>query len=174
MKTKISVDSKLMENQKQADVMAAGKLFQALQTSEGHALFFSIGTDNNFYRTREIPGDIAGWRKTNLGSSIGNHKVKHFVVSQNHDTNLVDIVIAVEIDGNDRIYTALNLVNDHTTWEKAVLFAEIPYDNTQVSFSKFIVSGLFTAETSGSSFTMVDLIQDPDSQNQFFYRFISG
>jgi len=172
MKAKIKVDSKLMENQKQAQVMQAGKTFQALQTAEGHALFFSVGSDDVLHLTRQVPGDVAGWVETNLSASIGKFAVKTFVVSQNLTTNLIDIVVAVKGAGEDEIYTALDIENTDESWTRPIPFVKRPYDNNNMSVPKLVIAGLYTAQTSGSNYTMVDIIEDPQSANQFTYRFM--
>ncbi len=51
---KIIHSSELMKNQRQAEIMSPGAAFQALQTYDGHSLFFSIGTDQVFYLTKEL------------------------------------------------------------------------------------------------------------------------
>jgi hypothetical protein len=57
---KITCQSELMKNQKHAVVMAPDLAFEVLQSRDGDALFFSIGTDNAFYLTREVtPGSSA-------------------------------------------------------------------------------------------------------------------
>lgn len=45
---KIAFESELMENQKHAVVMAPDLAFEVLQSQDGDALFFSIGTDKVF------------------------------------------------------------------------------------------------------------------------------
>jgi len=121
MKIKINASSELMKNNKQAAIMSPQKTFQALQTKEGHSLFFSIGTDNIFYLTREVPGSESGWVKTDLSSYLSEFNggikiaVKTFKVAQNIATNTIDIVIAIKGENQDYIYTALNLVNEDVT-----------------------------------------------------------
>lgn len=54
---KIINETELMTNQKASTVIVPDKQFEALQTIEGNALVFSIGTDGILYCTREVPGD---------------------------------------------------------------------------------------------------------------------
>ena len=50
----VSARSEWMEDQKHALIMAPGKAFEVIQTPAGRSVFFSIGTDNVFYATREV------------------------------------------------------------------------------------------------------------------------
>jgi len=68
---KITFESELLKNHKHAKVMSPDSKFQALQTNEGHSLFFSIGDDNVFYVTKETTSEITGWTKrADLSSSF--------------------------------------------------------------------------------------------------------
>ena len=49
---KISFESELMKNRKHAVVMAPDRAFEVLQSQDGDALFFSVGTDGAFYLTQ--------------------------------------------------------------------------------------------------------------------------
>ena len=66
----INFESELMENQKQAVVMSPGLAFEVLQSQDGDSLFFSIGTDNIFYLTREVTESSTGWNMIDLSSAL--------------------------------------------------------------------------------------------------------
>ncbi|KAE8327066.1 hypothetical protein BDV39DRAFT_205197 [Aspergillus sergii] len=96
---KFRADSELMKNQKHAVVMGHQQDFQVLQTVEGDAIFFSIGTDLVLYVTREVQKSSSGWNRTDLSSALGNGKAKSFAVSQNPQTFEVDLALVMAEDG---------------------------------------------------------------------------
>ena len=66
---KIDYSTELMTNYVQAEIMAPETGIEALQTSSGNALLFSIGTDNALYATVEQPGSRSGWTRFNLSGA---------------------------------------------------------------------------------------------------------
>ena len=73
MSVKITFSSELMQNYKQAEIVAPDTQFEALQTNEGHSLLFSIGTNNVFYLTKELVDHATGWQKTDLSSTLSQY-----------------------------------------------------------------------------------------------------
>jgi hypothetical protein len=172
----LKVDTELMKNQKQAQVMDPQKTFQVLQSAEGHALFFSIGSDNVFYLTREVPGQTAGWVKTDLSSALSKFNngikiiAKKFVVSQNLVSNTIDIVLAIQGQTQDYVYTSLGLVNTDATWSNAIVWTVQGYDNTKVSIPKLVVSDLYIAQSSIGEYIVADVFANPSAANKFIDR----
>ncbi|GAA3618076.1 hypothetical protein [Flavivirga jejuensis] len=177
MNIKINASSELMENNKQADIMSPQKAFQVLQTKEGHSLFFSIGTDNVLYLTREVPGSDSGWIKTDLSSCLSEFNggikiaVKTFQVGQNITTNNIDIVIAIKGKNQDYIYTALNLVNEDATWASDLIWSVQAYDDKSHPHPKVEVSDIYIAESTNTEYIVVDILKDPSNSNTFVNRY---
>src|SRR5262245_29557564 len=107
---KIAFDSELMENQKHAVVMAPDLVFEVLQSQDGEALSFSIGTDNIFYLTREVTETSTGWNKIDLSSALSSQHGgavvagKTFSVAQNAQTLGIDLVLVLTVGGVDFLY----------------------------------------------------------------------
>ena len=51
----VTSSSELMQNYIQSDILQPQKKFIALQTDSGTSLLFSVGTDDAFYVTKELP-----------------------------------------------------------------------------------------------------------------------
>lgn len=177
MDIKINASSELMKNHKQASIMSPQKRFQALQTKEGHSLFFSIGSDNVFYLTREVPGSETGWVKTDLSSELSRFnggitiEVKTFAVAQNIATNHIDIIIAIKGKDQDYVYTALNLVNEDSTWAHELTWQVQGYDDKEKPVSKVVVNDIYIAESKTTEYIVVDILKTPDDTSKFIYRY---
>ena len=135
---KITAESELMKNQKHADVMAPDVAFEVLQTPEGDALFFSIGTDHVFYVTREVTGSQTGWTKIDLSSVVSaSHggapvSAKSFALAQNAQTMAFDLALVITVADIDYLYLSLNHSNAASAWANGVLWTAIPFDAASI------------------------------------------
>ncbi|MCJ1243952.1 hypothetical protein MMC30_001149 [Trapelia coarctata] len=114
--------------------MAPDVAFEVLQTLDGDALFFSIGTDHVFYVTRELRASQTGWTKIDLSSMLSkNHAgaavaAKSFTLSQNPQTLAFDLALVVTVAGADFLYLSLNNSNKAGAWGSGVKWTMIPFD----------------------------------------------
>ncbi|KAI1201733.1 hypothetical protein F5X97DRAFT_11942 [Nemania serpens] len=131
---KIKAETELMKNQKHAEVMAPGRVFDVLQTADGDALFFSIGTDNIFYVTREVHMSQTGWLRLDLSSQLSElHggatvQAKSFALSQNPQTLHFDLALVVTINGTDALYLSAGHAADAQDWAQAIPWTSVPFD----------------------------------------------
>lgn len=131
---KIAFESELMENQKHAVVMAPDRAFEVLQSQDGDALFFSIGTDNVFYLTREVTQTSTGWNKIDLSSALSSQHggapvaAKTFSVAQNAQTLAIDLALVLTVGGADFLYLSLGNANTDAAWANGVTWSLIPFD----------------------------------------------
>jgi hypothetical protein len=131
---KITCQSELMKNQKHAVVMAPGLAFEVLQSRDGDALFFSIGTDNAFYLTREVTQTPTGWDKLDLSGALSSRHggaavaAKTFGVAQNPRTLAVDLALVLTAGGQDFLYLALGHANTDDAWADGVTWTAVPFD----------------------------------------------
>lgn len=181
----ITVNTDLMQNFKHAQVMGEQRAFQALQTAEGHALFFSIGTDNVFSVTIETPGHATGWNKINLSDSIlqtvankALHQPKMFKVAQNANTGAINIALMLGSSKGDlastegdTIYTAWNIPNTDASWNTALPWKYQKFDDLKADFSHFEIKDLYILESAHSDFMVVD-INAPATANPFRRYFL--
>src|SRR5690554_7761833 len=100
---KIAYSTELMVNFRQTETVSPQKKFQALQTSAGYSLLFSIGNNDVFYLTQQTPKLASGWQQTDLSSQLANSfgnrsvKAKDFAVSQNQVNGKIDMVLVITV-----------------------------------------------------------------------------
>lgn len=161
---KIAFSTELMVNFKQAKVVSPQEKFQALQTSDGHSLLFSISTDHIFYLTQQTLGTAGGWKQYDLSSRLSNAhggktvKAKTFAVSQNFTSGNIDMVLAISVEGIDYLYVSLNnksaadAINELTAqWEV------MPYDDPNHTGITLDVQNLYIAQTKNDQYIVADI-----------------
>ncbi|MEO1416260.1 MAG: hypothetical protein AAFW00_13325 [Bacteroidota bacterium] len=177
METIIQASSELMQNHKQAVVMSPQKKFEALQSTEGHALFFSIGTDGVFYLTREKTGEDTGWVKSDLSSALSTYHdgntitAKTFAVSQTADKTKVDVLVAIEVEDQDYLYIASSVTNDDETWSENLSWEIIAYDDKEHEISQLVIENIFVSLVGSMEYLVVDIAKNPSDTSEFVYRY---
>lgn len=142
---KIKAETELMKNQKHAEVMAPGRVFDVLQTANGDALFFSIGTDNIFYVTREVNMSQTGWLRLDLSSQLSESnggatvQAKSFALSQNPQTLHFDLALVVTINGADALYLSAGHAADAEDWAQTISWTSVPFDAVGIASPKPLV-----------------------------------
>lgn len=139
---KFQCSTELMKNQKAAQVMSAGSLFDVLQTSAGKALFFSIGDDNVFYLSAEQDDLKTGWKPIDLTAELAAKfpgktvAAKTFATSQSaaDGTIIVAQVVHVAEDDADYVFLLTGLSDaPDAPWMKSPAgrqWLARPYDDT--------------------------------------------
>lgn len=175
--TNIIYSAELMQNFKQANIMAPEAQFEAVQTQEGHSLFFSIGTDAVFYLTKEVIGSETGYKKIDLSSVLKEKHpnaeitAKNFSVIQNTVTGKIDIMLVLNVGDNDHIYTALNNENTAENVFKNLSWTAIPFDDSHHSYSSIQVSEVYIRQTGKKQYIVVDILKNPEDANNFIFRY---
>jgi hypothetical protein len=106
-----------MKNQKAAQVLSAQSLFDVLQTSDGQALFFSIGDEKVFYLSAEQDNVKTGWTPVDLSTELAKNFpgktviAKTFAASQSITDGTITIAQAVHVveENADYLYLLTNL-----------------------------------------------------------------
>jgi len=181
---KINHSTELMKNQKHAVTMAPDKEFEVLQTQDGHSLFFSIGTDNVFYCTRETPVTAHGWSRLDFSTALsanfpkdsnGNPAkvaAKTFDVAQDLVTGKIDLALIITVNGSDYLYASFGNTNTDAAWTSAgITWKPLAYDDTTHSFTGLSIADVFIREAGGSDFIIADIIKDPNSAVKTIYRY---
>jgi hypothetical protein len=162
---KLSFQSELMHNQKHADVMAPTANFEALQSLDGDALYFSIGSDGVFYLTREVAGARTGWSRIDLSSGLSSHHhgakiaARCFDVSRNGVTGKIDIALAITVEGVDHLYISYGNENTDDAWSRGVTFVETPYDDT-LAAPALEIADLYLFQSPLGEYLVVDALLD--------------
>src|SRR5712692_6322612 len=173
----ITYSSEMMTNFKQAEVMSAEGKFGALQTDEGHSLFFSLGTDDVFYLTQETPGHVTGWQKTDLSSALnadyGGAAIvaKTFAVAQNRTTQKVDLAVVITASGNDNLYLSLGNSTSDSGWASQPNWVRFAFDDSAHSLPTVSVRNVFISEASDGEYIVVDVLRDPNSAVPVIFRY---
>jgi hypothetical protein len=170
---KLQYSSELMKNQKHAMLMPPDSQFDAIQTKDGCALFFSLGSDQVFYCISEIPGSKEGWTKTDLCSSLSaaGEKIiaKAFSVSENTRANRVDLALVVTLGATDLLYVSLNNDNTNASWCKNIAWTLMKYDDTNHSRATLVINNVFIKQSQSGEFILVDVLRDPPQD--FIFRY---
>lgn len=164
---KLTYSSELMTNYLQSVVVSPQKKFQALQTSDGNALLFSIGTDDVFYLNAQTPGSKTGWQQYDLSSilspAFSNQKVtaKTFAAAQNAQTGNIDLALVVTFNKTDYLYLSLNhgnqtgaIKNDTIQW------SVMAYDDPRHAGITLNITNVYMAQSKSGEYIVVDISRD--------------
>jgi hypothetical protein len=172
---KIVDTTELMKNQKHVVVMPPDEQFDVLQTQDGDPLFFSIGADNIFYCTYEVPNSTTspGWVRVDLSSQLSanynNAQVtaKSFDIAQDIASKNVSLILVVTVNGQDYLYTSLNNPNSETGWSSSPLtWTNVPYDNI---YNASPIADVYLAQINTETFIIADIVNNVESQTIFRY-----
>lgn len=162
----LTSSSERMKNYVQAEIMSPEHKFEAVQTSTGLSILFSIGTDNTFYVTEETHGtSSAGWIKHTLQTNC-----KTFAVAQDHTTGTISVAMVVNHGGNDILYLSLGNSNSSTYWLQNIVWKAYSCDLIQKPTSINIVN-VFLSETNTGQYIEVDVERDPTSPTKLVSRY---
>lgn len=129
-----------MEEQKHTVVMSPGKAFEVIQTPTKGSIFFSIGSDDALYATREVQSSETGWTRLDLSTDLSPlHKVnkikaKSFGVAQNQETLSFDLALVVSVGVTDYLYLSLGNSNADESWTRidgfpSMQWTAVPFDD---------------------------------------------
>lgn len=117
--------SEFMKNQKAASALPAQSRFEALQTDNGNALFFSISDNGRLFMSAEQNDTNVGWAGVDLldglTATLENKTTtaKNFAVSQNAADGSITVAASLKIEGeqSDKLYIMTGLPNKpDATW----------------------------------------------------------
>lgn len=179
--TSIRYSSELMQNYLQAEVLSAEEGFEALQTTTGASLLFSIGSDGAFYLTRETPGQRNGWRRTNLSSDVAARdfpnqtdlRCSAFSTSQSRKQNHTQIHVAMVLraaDG-DHLYLSLENSGVDSEWETPPEWAAVPFDDPNHALSEVRIHQVLVSEATDAEYIVVDVSRDPSAGSALVRRY---
>lgn len=162
---KVVVSTELMDNYKQAELIAPQDTFMAVQTEEGLALLFSIGTDGVFYLIEQLSGSSDGFQQIDLSSALaavhdGAITAKTFAVAQNPSTGAIDLALVVTASDGDYVYLSLgNPDQTGAITADAIDWTPATFDDPALPGIALDVADVFIAEASSSEYIVVDLCQ---------------
>lgn len=180
MSLNISYSSQLMDNYVQYDeeLIDRSSRFEALQTKEGHTLFFCLGTDGQFHLIKETSFHETGWRKISLTEQIkstcfGNStmvKVKTFDVRQNEKTGTIHLATIITVDGKDQLVQVMGVDNQDDIWEKPLAWQAIVFDDRTYS-RQVVMEDVFVCHDADSTWSVVDILRNPSDSVRLLRRY---
>ncbi|MDN3550023.1 hypothetical protein [Mucilaginibacter aquaedulcis] len=175
----ITSQTELMKNQKHAVVMAPGKQFEVLQTQQGNALFFSIGTNNVFYLTREASLGARGWSRVDLSSVLkpngGSIAAKLFDVAQDLNSGIVYIALVVTVNQVDTLYLANLTSNTDDDWSNiaanGLTWQAATYNGSHDNKATLNVSDINLCQSGQLQMLQADVIQGGSNAGNYVNRY---
>jgi hypothetical protein len=131
---KVICETEFMQNQTHAELMSPGGRFRALRADDEASLFFSIGTDNVFYCTREANSSKTGWSRVDLSSRLASlHpgsaiRAGVFDVSQNPESQSIDVALTINDGSADHLYVSQGNSSASESWAGGAPWSPVPYD----------------------------------------------
>lgn len=179
-KINLTYSTEMMTNYLQSELISPQAKFEALQTSNGYSLLFSVGTDGVFYLTQEESGTTAtGWSKINLSSSqirkdfsgVAGVTCRTFDAGQSVQDGSLGLAMVLNTSAGDHLYLSLGNSNKDTSWAGSPNWVPYEYDGSS-TMSKLEIVNVFFCETSyQKQYIVVDIVRDPDSTEKIVSRF---
>jgi hypothetical protein len=179
----LTYSSDLMRNYLQAEILSAESKLQALQTSDGSSLLFSVGTDDALYLTRESPLTRHGWDRYDISSGQiaadfpqpSGITCKHFASAQSSlaEEALVHLGMVLADSQDDHLYLSLGNSDADTSWAAAPPWTSFPFDNPDPGhrLSPVKIVNLFISEASDGDYIVVDVLTNQASSQPTVFRY---
>lgn len=162
-KMNITYSTELMRNYRQANIISPQKKFAAVQTNNGEALLFSIGTDGAFYLIEQSSGtNSTGWKEINLTAklssmSIKNGIAKDFAVSQNSATGMIDLALVMTVNSKDTLYVSLGHSNEGGSITSDIVWTTMIYDDLEHPDISLNIEDVFISQSSAGEYIVADI-----------------
>ncbi|KAL1954204.1 hypothetical protein VTO42DRAFT_1522 [Malbranchea cinnamomea] len=161
--------TELMQNYVQGEIVSPTGKFEALQTSDGLALLFAIGTLGVFHVIEERSGSFStGWQVRNLSTVIIKDKfptssdavVSTFDVGQNALNGDINLAMSVRPGGSDHLFISLKNYSAGRPWTKNLNWRYIQFDAVGERPESITITRVLFAETvSGGQYLVVDILR---------------
>lgn len=155
---KITTSTELMTNYKQVELLDQQDGFSAVQTADGHSMFFGQSTDGKLWLVLEQSGQGTGWTKIEMTTALAG-TVKTFAVAQNHTSGAIDMAVAMAdpADGT-KLYLAMGLSDSDLGWTaKPVDWTYIADDRVGAGNPTLIIDDVHLSESNdGTEYVIVD------------------
>ena len=161
---KIVYETELMNNQKASTIIKPDVEFEAIETSSGHSVLFSISSDNIFYCTYEVPGDTHGWKRIDMSSVLATGswqgktiQAKSFDVGQDLADGTIYLALVITVDSKDYLYIANN-VADANPAAIAAAWQQFPFDDQgAMELAGKPINDVFVMSAEGQTFVFADI-----------------
>ncbi|TVY78456.1 hypothetical protein LSUE1_G006517 [Lachnellula suecica] len=174
---KLTYSSDLMLNYVQGEIVSPAGKFEALQTSNGHALLFSVDTSSVFHVIEEQSDGATrtGWVLSDLSTTAiqtvfpgkTDAVVRNFDVGQSAVDGTIGMAIAVSSGGSDRLLVSLSNSNTDLAWIQKPVWTSYRFDAVAQAppSSLSIVGILFTETLDNTQYLVVDIDRPTESSS---------
>ncbi|HTE10259.1 MAG TPA: hypothetical protein VK645_04800 [Chitinophagaceae bacterium] len=161
---KIVNETELMNNQKASATITPDVEFEAVETSAGNSVLFSISSENIFYCTCEVPGDTHGWTRADMSSILatGNFQgktiqAKSFDVGQDLSAGTIDLALVITVDGQDYLYIANNVSDSNLAGIRGA-WQQFPFDDQgAMQLAGKPINDVFVTRADGQMYVFADI-----------------
>jgi hypothetical protein len=161
-----SVD--LLQNYIQGEIVSPAGKFEALQSSDGHALLFAIDSSGIFHVVAEGSGTSStGWKVYDLSTKAIQIQfpgqdpfpvVRTFDVGQSAADGSIGLMMTVSLDGNDHLFISLGNSSSEISWVKDPVWTMLPFDPVNEEPQKIVTAGaLFGEAADKKEYLIVDI-----------------
>lgn len=179
MTTTLATSSEMMTNHLQAALVSATGRFEALQTSDGHGVVFSVGTNGALNAIAEGSGaTTAGWTVHDLSTATIQRDgppgatVRTFDVGQSAVDATIGLGMAVGSGDTQQLHLSLGNSDADLAWLDAPEWVAYPFDDPTVTVEKLEIARIYFAEPGAVQYIVVDIVADPSSPVQEVARFV--
>lgn len=165
----ITSSTELMHNYKQFELFDQEYSFKAVQTNDGHSMFFGQSTNGQLFLVIEQSGVATGWEKIEISAGLAG-EVKTFAISQNHSTGAINIAIVTSNpSGNDKLYLCMNQSYSDLGWvKKPIVWNNMLDDRSGAGNENLVINDVHLPESStGHEY----IIADTDDGKGFVSRY---
>lgn len=164
-----------MQNYVQGEIISPTSKFEALQTSNGHALLFAMDTLGVLHVIEEQSGTShAGWKihdvssrciQTQFPRQESDTKLRTFNVGQSAVDGTIGLAMPVNLDGNDHLLMSLGNSSDDMSWVASPTWTIVPFDPADEQPQKIVITGTLFAEPQDNTKTQY-LVVDIDRPSE--------
>ncbi|KAK8219147.1 hypothetical protein M8818_000878 [Zalaria obscura] len=150
---KITYSSQMMQNYLQGEIVSAQAKFEAVQTSDGHALLFATDSNGILNGIEEQNGKTStGWILNDLSTAFNKAKfpgatVRTFDTGQSALDGSISLGMAVSSGGSDHLCVSLANSNEVGTWITETQWTLYPFDAPGEMLAGITIAGILFSET---------------------------
>ncbi|MCJ1314634.1 hypothetical protein MMC25_008316 [Agyrium rufum] len=160
----LAYSSDLIQNYIQGETVSPQGKFEAVQTSDGHTLLFSVSTSGILSVIQESSGTSnTGWVTTDISTAtlqgpLSGATVRTFDVGQSALDETIGLAMAVSSQNSDNLFIALSNSNSDTSWISNPTWVVCPFDAPNESRDNISIYGiLFTETVDKQEYLIVDI-----------------
>ena len=173
MSINIAYSSEMMSQYIQGETIGPGHKFEALQTTDGHSLLFSIGTNGIFYLTEEQPELATGWQQNDLSTILQADfssplQAKNFSVAQLPNSSEFGLLLVITVDEVDYLYYSNAYQRNTEDNSISLEWTALPFD-AGTAPTALNIAHVYYANTNDQPVGVVDLAGAQNSDILRYY-----